>query len=116
MIRRAASMAARIEADLEIVNVASQDRARQGDDGLARLRQVAADLGASWRDLDADNPAGALVASARNERVTQIVVGSSQRGRWHELIGGGSIVGRVSRLAAEAGIDVHIIALPGAGD
>ncbi len=70
MIRRAASMAARIEADLEVVNVACQDWARQGDDGLARLRQVAADVGATWRDLDADNPAGALVAYARNERVT----------------------------------------------
>jgi two-component system, OmpR family, sensor histidine kinase KdpD len=117
MVRRAAQMAARVEADLEVVNVAShdgasQDRGRQDDDGLARLRHVAAEVGAAWHDLDGDDPASALIAYARNTRVGHIVVGSSQRSRWHELIGGGSIVGRVSRLAAQAGIDVHILALP----
>jgi two-component system sensor histidine kinase KdpD len=116
MVRRAARMAARIEADLEVVNVASQGAAPRGrDDGVARLRQVAADVGATWRDLDADNLASALVAYAKSEQVTQIIVGSSQRSRWQELIGGGSIVGRVSRLAAQAGIDVHIMALREAG-
>ena len=112
MVRRAARMAARVEADLEVVNVASQGAGRRGrDDGLARLRQVAADVGAAWRDLDADNLAGALVEYAENQQVTHIVVGSSQRSRWQELIGGGSIVGSVSRLAGRAGIDVHIMAL-----
>lgn len=120
MVRRAARMAARIEAELQVVNITSQEAeagaGRRGpDDGLARLRRVAADVGATWRDLDADNLAGALVAYAKSEQVTQIVVGSSQRSRWHELMGGGSIVGRVSRLAAQAGIDVHIMALHEAG-
>jgi len=114
MIRRAARMAARIEADLDVVNVASQDVGRQPQDGLARLRQVAADVGATWHDIDGDNPANALVAYARSQQVGQIVVGSSQRSRWQETIGGGSIVARVSRLAAQAGIDVHILALPDA--
>jgi two-component system, OmpR family, sensor histidine kinase KdpD len=117
MVRRAARMAARIEADLEVVNVAShdgasQDRGRHGDEGLARLRQVAAEVGATWHGLDGDDPASALIAYARDKRVSHIVVGSSQRSRFHELIGGGSIVGRVSRLAAQAGMDVHILALP----
>jgi two-component system, OmpR family, sensor histidine kinase KdpD len=112
MIRRAARMAARIQADLEVVNVASQDAVRRrGGDGLAQLRQAAADVGATWHDLDADDLATALVEYAKSEQVTQIVVGSSQRSRWLEVIGGGSIVGRVSRLAARAGIDVHIVAL-----
>jgi two-component system, OmpR family, sensor histidine kinase KdpD len=110
MIRRAARMAARIQADLEVVNVASHDAVRQDrDDGLARLRHVAADVGATWHDLDADSLPNALVEYAKDEQVTQIVVGSSQRSRWQELIGGGSIVGRVSRLAARAGIDVHVM-------
>ena len=113
MIRRAARMAARIQADLEVVNVASQDAVRRrGDDGLARLRQVAADVGATWHDLDAGNLASALVDYAKYEQATQIVIGSGQRSRWPELIGGGSIVGSVSRLASQAGIDVHILALP----
>jgi len=122
MVRRAAQMAARLEADLEVVNVASQDRAghdraghdrgRRGDDGLGRLRQVVAEVGATWHHLDGNDPPSALIAYARDKRVGHVVVGSSQRSRWHELIGGGSTVGRVSRLAAQAGIDVHILALP----
>jgi two-component system, OmpR family, sensor histidine kinase KdpD len=116
MVRRAAGMATRIEAELEVVNVASQDEVRRRrEDGLARLRRVAADVGATWHDLDGDNLASVLVAYAEREQVTQIILGSSQRSRWQELIGGGSNVGRVSRLAARAGIDVHILALREAG-
>jgi two-component system sensor histidine kinase KdpD len=116
MVRRAARMAARIGAELEVAHVATQDAGRLGrDDGLARLRQVTADVGATWHDLDADDLASALVEYAKNEQVTQIIVGSSQHSRWPELIGGGSIAGRVSRLAARAGIDVHIMALREAG-
>ncbi len=47
---------------------------------------------------------------ARSNQITQIVLGSSQRSRWQELMGGGSIVRRVQRLAGIEGIDVHIIA------
>jgi two-component system, OmpR family, sensor histidine kinase KdpD len=116
MVRRAARMAARIGAELEVAHVATQDAGRLGrDDGLARLRQVTADVGATWHDLHADDLASALVEYAKNEQVTQIVVGSSQHSRWPELIGGGSIAGRVSRLAARAGIDIHIMALREAG-
>jgi two-component system sensor histidine kinase KdpD len=112
IVRRAARIAAGIQADLNVVHVASQSAARRGPgDGLARLRHVVADVGATWHDLDADDLVSALVEYAKSEQVTQIVVGSSQRSRWQELTGGGSIVGRVSRLAARAGIDVHIVAL-----
>jgi two-component system, OmpR family, sensor histidine kinase KdpD len=111
MIRRAARMAARIHAELEIVNVASEDGvSRRGGDGLARLRKVAGEVGATWHDLDAAKFGSALVEYAQRQQVSQIVVGSSRRTRWPELIGGGSIVGSVSRLAARAGIDVHIMA------
>jgi two-component system, OmpR family, sensor histidine kinase KdpD len=116
MVRRAARIAAGIEADLEVVHVTSSDGCRPSrDNGLARLRSLVVDVGATWHDLDADDLVTALVEYAKSEQVTQIVVGSSQRSRWRELIGGGSIVGRVSRLAARAGIDVHIVALREAG-
>jgi two-component system sensor histidine kinase KdpD len=112
IVRRAARIAAGIQADLDVVHVAGQSAARQvPGDGLAGLRHVVADVGATWHDLDADDLVRALVEYAKSEQVTQIVVGSSQRSRWQELTGGGSIVGRVSRLAARAGIDVHIVAL-----
>jgi two-component system sensor histidine kinase KdpD len=60
--------------------------------------------------LTADDPAAAITKFAREHQITQIVIGSSQRSRWQELIGGGSIVRRIIREAGEVGIDVHVIA------
>jgi two-component system, OmpR family, sensor histidine kinase KdpD len=112
IVRRAARIAAGIQADLDVVHVTNQSAVRRGpDDGFTRLRHVVADVGATWHDLDDDDLVRALVEYAKSEQVTQIVVGSSQRSRWQEVIGGGSIVERVSRRAADAGIDVHIVAL-----
>ena len=113
VVRRAARMAAGIEADLDVVHITGRDAApgrRGAGDGLAPLRHTVADMGATWHDLNGDDVVSTLVEYAKNQQITQLVVGSSQRSRWRELIGGGSIVGRVSRLAARAGIDVHIVA------
>jgi two-component system, OmpR family, sensor histidine kinase KdpD len=108
IVRRAAQMAASIDADLDVVHVAGRDA--NGHD-LAQLRQVASDVGASWHQLHDEDLVGALIEFARGQQVTQIVVGASRRSRWQELIGGGSVVRRVCWQAARAGIDVHIVAL-----
>jgi two-component system sensor histidine kinase KdpD len=111
MVRRAARMANRIKADLEVLYVrAGRDAGRAPDDRLIALRQSVADVGAEWNEIRGDDPAQTLIEFARKRHVTQIVIGSSQRSRWRELLGGGSIVRKVSRLAAPAAIDVHIIA------
>ncbi len=107
VVRRAAQMAASIDADLDVVHIAGRDN---GGQDLAQLRQAASDVGASWHQLHDEDLVGALIEFARGKQVTQIVVGASQRSRWQELISGGSTVQRVSRLAAKAGIDVHIVA------
>jgi two-component system, OmpR family, sensor histidine kinase KdpD len=108
VVRRAAQMAASIDADLDVVHVAGRE---DGGQDLAQLRQVVSDVGASWHQLHDDDLVGALIEFARGKQVTQIVVGASRRSRWQELISGGSVVQRVSRQAAQAGIDVHIVAL-----
>ena len=41
--------------------------------------------------------------------VTQIVLGASRRSRWEEM-SRGSLARKLLRAAAEAGIDVHVIA------
>jgi two-component system, OmpR family, sensor histidine kinase KdpD len=110
IIRRASRMAARIKADLHAVHVHMSDSGRSDDSALAGLRQLCQDVGADWTELEADDPAGAIIEFAKKHQITQIVIGSSQRGRLQELMGGGSIVRKVSRGAADAGIDVHIIA------
>jgi two-component system, OmpR family, sensor histidine kinase KdpD len=111
IIRRASRMAARLKADLHAVHVAVNDRSKGSDDErLRQLRQLCVDVGADWTEIQADDPAQAIVDFAKSHQITQIVIGSSQRGRLQELLGGGSTVRKVSRLAAAAEIDVHIIA------
>lgn len=111
IIRRASRMASRIKADLHAVHVVMTDRGKPSDEEQLRaLRQLCLDVGADWTELESDDPAKAIIDVAKTRQITQIIIGSSQRGRLRELLGGGSIVRRVSRAAAEAGIDVHIIA------
>jgi two-component system sensor histidine kinase KdpD len=110
IVRRASRMASRIKADLHAVHVVMSDRGRSDEEKLRKLRQLCVDVGADWTEIQADDPASAIVGYAKQHQITQIVIGSSQRGRLQELMGGGSTVRRVSRSAAEAGIDVHIIA------
>jgi two-component system, OmpR family, sensor histidine kinase KdpD len=111
IVRRAARMAARIKADLHVLHVVAGDGARRSHEKqLAVLRQLATDVGADWNEIQADNPAQAVIEFARDHQITQIVVGSSSRSRWQEVKGGGSIVRKISRLAGAAGIDMHIIA------
>jgi two-component system, OmpR family, sensor histidine kinase KdpD len=107
IVRRAAQMAASIDADLDVVHIAGRDT---GGPDLARLRQVASDVGANWHQLHDEDLAGALVEFAKANQVTQIVVGASQQNRWQELLSGGSVARRVFRLAARVGIDVHVVA------
>ena len=73
--------------------------------------ELAADVGARWHEVQADDPARAIAGFAQKHQITQIVIGSSQRSRWQQLTGGGSNVTRVIREADPLGIDVHVIAL-----
>jgi two-component system sensor histidine kinase KdpD len=91
--------------------VITRDRNRPfPDDRLIALRQLTADLGAEWNEVHSEDPAQALIDFARHHHVTQIVVGSTGRSRLQEAVGRGSIAHKVSRLAAPASIDVHVIA------
>ena len=110
IVRRASQLAARIKAELHIAYVTSDAAQRSRDKRLAYVRQVVADVGASWHELDTDDPASALIEFARGHQINQVVIGPSPCSRWGELVGGGSTVKRVSRLAVRAGIDVHILA------
>jgi two-component system sensor histidine kinase KdpD len=111
IVRRASRMAARLKAELHVLHIVSGDGAsRSHDTQLDLLRQLTTDVGANWNEVRADDPAQAIFDFARAHQITQIVVGSSGRSRWQELKSGGSVVRKISQLAAPAGIDVHIIA------
>ncbi len=112
LVRRAARMAARLKGELDVLYVTSSDATRPGDrKATEKLKQLAADVGARWHEIEGDDPARAIAAFAQKHQITQIVIGSSQRSRWQQLTGGGSKVARIIREAGALGIDVHVIAL-----
>lgn len=107
IIRRAARMAQRTHAELLGVHVAPADGRRPGgEDHLAGHRRLLADVGGTYHELVSAAPAAALAGFARSANVTQLVVGSSQRSRWEEVLRG-SFVNDVIR--GSGGIDVHVI-------
>jgi two-component system, OmpR family, sensor histidine kinase KdpD len=112
LIRRAARMASRLKGELDVLYVGASDATRPGDHrSVEKLRQLAADVGARWHEIEGDDPARAIASFAQEHQITQIVIGSSQRSRWQQLTGGGSKVTRILREAGALGIDVHVIAL-----
>jgi two-component system sensor histidine kinase KdpD len=111
ILRRAARMSARLKADLHVVHITSSEgTSRSQAERMAAVRKLAGDVGAQWHEVQGDDPGKTLMDFAKTHQITQIVLGSSQRSRFQELLGGGSTVRRVQRLAGAAGIDVHIIA------
>jgi two-component system, OmpR family, sensor histidine kinase KdpD len=112
LLRRAARMAARLKGELDVLYVASSDATRPGDTkALKKLEQLTADVGARWHEASGDDLARAIARFAQEHQITQIVIGSSQRSRWQQLLAGGSRVKRIIQEAGPLGIDVHVIAL-----
>lgn len=110
VVRRAARMAQRMKAELDIVYVAEDRASSSAARGeLKRVQQCCEDVGASWHDLTGDDIAKEIVDFARAHQITQIVLASSRRSRWQEALRG-SIVSDVLRYAGQHEIDVHVIA------
>jgi two-component system sensor histidine kinase KdpD len=109
LMRRAARIAARAKAELDVVHVIPGDASLRGDGrSIDALRLLATGLGARWHEIEDDDPARAIVSFARDNQITQIVIGSTQRSWWH-FPGGKPIVRRVIEEAGASGIDVHLI-------
>jgi len=112
LLRRAARMALRLKGELDVLHVDASDATRPGDrKAVAKLRQLAEDVGAHWYEVQDDDPTRAIVSFAQEHQITQIVIGSSQRSRWQQLTGGGSRVTRILKEVGALGIDVHVMAL-----
>jgi two-component system, OmpR family, sensor histidine kinase KdpD len=110
LLRRAARIASRAKAELDVVHVITGATSLPADgQSIDALQQLAAGLGARWHQIDDDDPARAIVGFARQHQITQIVIGSMQHSWWH-LVDGGPILRRVIHEAGAFGIDVHLIA------
>jgi two-component system sensor histidine kinase KdpD len=111
LLRRAARLTARNKGELNVVHVAVADaKAPANKELFESLRTLGRDLGAHWHELVHPDPAVAITEFAKEHQITQIVLGSSQRSGWRELVGGGQIVRRIIRKAGDLGVDVHVIA------
>jgi two-component system, OmpR family, sensor histidine kinase KdpD len=111
LMHRAARLAARVRAELYVIYVRSEDGRRQlNPKAVDKLRDLAANLGARWFDVEGDDPVQAIAQFARQHQITQIVIGASNRSRWQQFTSGGSNVIRLLKEAGPLGIDVHVIA------
>jgi len=109
LLRRAARIAFRVKGELDVVHVVAGDTGLPGDSqSTDGLRQLTADLGARWHEIQDDDPARAIIDFARQHQITQIVIGSMQRSWWH-ITDGGPILRTVIHEAGASGIDVLIV-------
>ncbi len=107
VIRRAARLAARVRGELLGVRVRSVDGlAAKETPSLESQKQLLAALGGRYREVASGDVAKTLVDVARAANATQIVLGSSRRSRWNELVAG-SVINDVIRLSGH--IDILVI-------
>jgi two-component system sensor histidine kinase KdpD len=111
LVRRGARLADRVHGRCYVVYVASDPEMSSLDPearGIVRQHlNLAKSLKAEVVLLQGKDVARELVRFAREHQVTQIFLGRSSHGRWHQRLRG-SIINEVVRLAD--GIDVHIVA------
>ncbi|MFE2963794.1 ATP-binding protein [Streptomyces sp. NPDC059340] len=116
LIRRAARIADRSAGgDLLAVHVTRSDGLAAGTShaSLARQRRLVEDLGGSYHSVVGDDVPTALVGFARAENATQLVLGTSRRGRIERFVTGRGTGETVVELSSD--IDVHIVTHERAG-
>jgi two-component system sensor histidine kinase KdpD len=76
-------------------------------EALEKNLHLARELGAEIQELEGDDIADEIARFATDHRVTQIILGQSQRSRWYELLHGSLIQDLLHRLPD---IDIHVVA------
>ncbi|MET4638446.1 ATP-binding protein [Mycetocola sp. 2940] len=111
LLRRGARIAARSSGgELLAVHVTAQDDSRSASAGaLARQRALVEKLGGTYHQVVGDDIPRALVDFARASDATQLVLGSSRRGRLAAMLTGPGVGASVLRESGS--IDVHIVNL-----
>ena len=114
LVRRASRMASRSRGDLIGVHVRAAEGLAGPPPGLLEAhRKLLEDLGGAYCEVAGADPADTLVAFARAEHATQLVLGATRRSRWAEIFRG-SVINRVVRASGD--IDVHVISRPAEGE
>jgi len=109
LLRRAARIASRTGAELFAVHIVKSDEIHHLPTDTSEARELVEEFEGKFQEVVDDDIATALVAFARSERGTQIVLGASRpRPLWRPANG---VVEKVLRHARD--LDVHIIAVGG---
>ncbi len=112
LLRRGALIAGRSAGRaLTAVHVVRGDGTRGArPDALASLRQLAEDLGGTFHTVVGDDVAAAVLDFARSVNGTQVVVGTSRRGRWSTALRPST----ADLIVRDSGdIDVHVVTRTG---
>ena len=109
LIRSARRLAEELDAEWFAVYVETPDQARlsqQQRDRIARMLQLAEELGAKALTMPSVSVAETITTFARSHNITKIIAGKPVRSRWVELLRG-SVVDQIIRQSGE--IDVYVI-------
>jgi two-component system, OmpR family, sensor histidine kinase KdpD len=111
LIRRAARIAQRAKAELLGVHVRGEEglATGRGSESVERHRELLEEMGGVYHEVAGGDVAAALIAFARAENATQLVMGETRRSRLAEIFRG-SVINRAIRLSGP--IDVHVISNP----
>ncbi|MDA3623881.1 sensor histidine kinase KdpD [Saccharopolyspora sp. WRP15-2] len=110
LIRRARRIAARAGADLLVLHVLRSDGLAGTSPGsLARLRELADSVGATFHTVVGDDVPETLLDFARSVDATQLVLGTSRRPRWARTFDEGIGATTVQKSGT---IDVHMVTHP----
>ncbi|MFI6642932.1 ATP-binding protein [Streptomyces sp. NPDC050504] len=116
LIRRAGRIAARsAHGELSAVHVVGGDGLAAGASSaaLARQRRLVESLGGSYHTVVGEDVPTALVDFARAGNATQLLLGTSRRGRWERFLTGRGI--GETAVTLSGGIDVHMVTHERAG-
>jgi len=108
LLRRAARIASQVAGgELLAVNVSRSDGlATASLSAIASLRQLTAELGGEFHTVAGDDEAEAVLAFARSENATQIVVGATRLPWWRRMLSR-SLAEEI--ISGAGDIDVHVV-------
>ncbi|MGA7834362.1 MAG: DUF4118 domain-containing protein [Acidimicrobiales bacterium] len=107
LLRRAARIASRTGAEIIAVHVIPADSSRDARVDTTLAQELVAEFEGKFHEIVDDDTATALVAFARSERGTQIILGASRSRSWYRPLGG--VIQKVLRHTPD--LDVHVISI-----
>jgi two-component system sensor histidine kinase KdpD len=113
LIRYAARLAGLSDARLQAVYVREIDYLDQPPaERLEKDRRLLGELGGTFLEVRAADPASGLIRAAREAGACQLVIGSRRRSHWSRLLNGSTLADQVLRAAGDLPVQVVNVGRP----